>query len=448
MLALQTNQDKSQSFWQLAFIQSSAQGLPVILVGGEIAQTYGSGAAILAILLGNLVLWVIGIAIVLMAFQGRKNAIQNIQEYVGFWPSVLACLVLVAAFLSWFMLQNKYFALAIGELPHLKGTHQIGYTTILSFIISILACGGIRIIKKVSYLFPFLLGYVIYSMITVSSPISLAGTWAISFSAIVAIVALTLPGIMNLPTFFRHARSVSDGILALTLMTIFVSLFQIYSVVMVIADPSDFFAKVLPMNPGFGSYLLSIGFIVISLIIINLVNIYFASAGWETIGNILLHKSHSSRWSSDWRLFLKRCLLPRPGSDHVKFLGRVCLVIGIIGTVFDLLLRSNVFVEMLENVADDSLSSLGLILPLAFLTKLIVRHRPRVFEKEINCICWIGGSIASVIIQCFLNVNSYRALTAGMGTSLLIFVLIIFYEETKWSVKDLIKNRKFKKGLG
>ncbi|MCX6989871.1 MAG: hypothetical protein NTX49_02220 [Chlamydiae bacterium] len=440
MLTLQTNQDKSQSFWQLAFIQSSAQGLPVILVGGKIAQTYGAGAAILAILIGNLVLWVIGIAIILMAFRGRKNAIQNIEEYVGFWPSILACLVLTAAFLSWFMLQNKNFAAALGPLPHLKGTPQIEYTTMLSFGISFLAYWGIRLIKKVSCLFPFLLGYVVYSMITYSSPISLVGTWAISFPAIVAIIALTLPGIMNLPTFFRHARSVSDGILALTLMTIFVSLFQIFSVVMVITDPSDFFAKVLPMNPGFFSYLLPMGFIVISLISVNLVNIYFASAGWETIGNILLRKSHSPRWSSGWRLLLSRCLLPRPGSDHVKFLGRVCLVIGIIGTVFDLLLRSNIFVQMLENVADDSLSSLGLLLPLAFLTKLIVRHRPRILEKEINFICWACGTITSVIIQCFFNVNSYRALTAGMGTSLLIFVLIIFYEETKWSVMDLIKK--------
>lgn len=437
---LQINHDKNQSFWQLACIQSAAQGLPVILGGGEIAQTYGAGAAIVAVPLGNLVLWVIAVAIVLMSFRERKNAIQNIQEYVGFLPSVLACLILMIAFLSWFMLQNKYIALALKALPHSREAPQIGYVTILSCGIAILASGGIQLIKKVSYLFPFLLGYVIYSIITISNPISLAGTWAISFPAIVSIIALTLPGIMNLPTFFRHARSVSDAILALTLMTIFVSLFQLFSIFRGIADPSDFFAKVLPTNPGFVTYLLPIGFIVISWINVNLVNIYFASAGWETIGNILIRKSHFSRWRSGWRLLLKLWLLPRPGTDHVKFLGKVCLVIGIIGTVCDLLLRSNIFVELLENVADDSLSSLGLLLPLAFLTKLIVRHRPRILEKQINFICWISGTTVSIIVQFLFTIDSYRALTAGIGTSLLIFVLIIFYEETKWSVQELVKK--------
>lgn len=49
-------EDRNQNFWHLASIQGASQGLGSILIGGQIAKDVGAGAALVSVLIGNIIL--------------------------------------------------------------------------------------------------------------------------------------------------------------------------------------------------------------------------------------------------------------------------------------------------------------------------------------------------------------------------------------------------------
>ena len=49
--------DRQQNFWQLASIQGSATSIVALLVSGYLAKQYGAGTTLIAIFVGNFVLF-------------------------------------------------------------------------------------------------------------------------------------------------------------------------------------------------------------------------------------------------------------------------------------------------------------------------------------------------------------------------------------------------------
>ena len=94
--------DVNQNFWQLTSIQVMTYGLASILVGAQIMKNSGVGTAYISLLIGNLILWAVGISMVFMSSDGRNNAIQNIGNYFGLLGAVIANIVLGVVFLIWY----------------------------------------------------------------------------------------------------------------------------------------------------------------------------------------------------------------------------------------------------------------------------------------------------------------------------------------------------------
>ena len=434
--------DTHQNFWQLACIQSAALGLPGMVVGGLIAQQYGSGTAINSVCVGNLILWGIAYAIVSMSSGSRGNAIENIKKYVGVWPCIFASLVLTTGFLSWTMEQNSVFMEAIGTLAKWDNQTQVNLGVLTLCIIAFLAFGTIRLIKKVCvYSFPFLFLFAVYKSISSYGNYSgiIRGSWHVSFLSVVAIVAQNLAGIVNLPTFFRHARSKRDAVIALSLMTAFVSIFQIFSILVGFANPLDFFSRVLPKDSGVFSYFFSVSFVVLSMLCVNLVNIYFASAGWEAISNVL--REASFKWKSKLRKLFGYVLVPNT-SHYATAMGIVCVITGLLGALFYRLFPGLDQIEFLEAMSDNSLASLGVVLMLAFMTKIIEEHRPRFLEHVVSGVCWLIGGCVGIYTQIKIPTGANQALIAGIVSSLLAYLGAIFIEVTYSAIVgfDIKKN--------
>ena len=428
--------DKHQNFWQLSCIQSAALGLPGMIVGGAIIQTAGLGGAIISVCIGNLILWIIGLSIILMAYGERQNAIENIKNYLGTGSCIFGSIILIIAFLSWYMLQLTSYTSAIIPFFDLTIPSQIKLGAIAGAIIAIISLGGIVAIRHTCVIcFPFLLFYAVYLIIDSKVYNSTSWVWTISFQGITSIVATTLPGIMNLPTFFRHARSRADAVLGFSLMTVFVMLFQITCIVREISNPSALFSNALLGIPGMVSYPLCIVFLSLSLLCINLVNIYFASAGLETLVNSLRGLAH--KWNLIYRIMIN-LFTPSTSSGQSTFIRFGYLIIGLLGTTFFFLLRKFPILSFLERIADDILSSLAIVLLLAFFTRIVVRHRPRTGAKIVSKICWFVGSVAVCIVQIFSPTNSNNPFLAGIGMTILFFVCIVFFEEIIWSIDKLI----------
>ncbi len=405
-------QDRSQSYWQLGSIQVASVGFTGLVLGGQLSSQFGAPTALLSIAVGNLILWVVGMAIISMSVSKRNNAIENFSKYFGQTSGVVASLILIVAFILWYVIQIELATAAFDNIyqSYAGSTNSPFWTGLsLGIFIALLSVGGIRFIKWICAIgFLFLLCFAIYVFGYFEGITSLEGNWGLSASAVSTTIAATLVGMINLPTFFKHSRSKSDSFLGLTFMTIFTTALQCSSIWLRYDQISASLIKF--MKYEFNFYFIIV-FIAISLICINIVNVYFASAGAETI---------MSR------------ILKRPIPPYLEYVG-----IGIVGTVIYACTAVSAPMLILVNLAADFLASLGITLVLAFLVSIVIKHRLRPLEQSINNGCWFIGCAVSLILQLHNPQDTSSPFMWGIAASVCAFLIAAFIAETTWSLREI-----------
>ncbi len=91
-----TSLDTNEEYWSLGCILGFL-GIPGMVIGDQLAKTYGVTFAILSIIIGNFVLWIFGLGIITMT-EGKGHAIDNIKKQFGKTSSLLAILLFTLAF--------------------------------------------------------------------------------------------------------------------------------------------------------------------------------------------------------------------------------------------------------------------------------------------------------------------------------------------------------------
>jgi hypothetical protein len=403
--------DTKQNFLELASIQCGSTGLLGIILGWQMANSYGPTIAIGSIIIGNLIVWLIGIIIVTISTADRSNSIQNIKKIIGYSSALLASFCLILAFLSWNIFQLKMATISLEDFFHInylkENNLSIRSGAAIGFLSSLLALGGIRFIKWINIIsLPILIIYFIFTIVYSSTEISLTHNWSFSFVIINSIILFFLPGTINLPTFFRHSRSLADSYLALTLMTIIFSFFQIASFWLQVKN------NTLPSFDLFNSNsflaFLSFGFIILLTLSNLLVNIYFASACWEAI--------------------------------TPKFEGpKEYAIIGLIGTAAYIFIQLTPPMKVLVNLANYFLANLGFVLLITYLLEIIVKRKPKLFSKIVGSSSWLVSCITSTILE-INNFKESHIILYSMGVSSLFFLSTIFIEETIWSFQNIFKK--------
>jgi len=402
--------DRHQNFWQLASIQGASQSIIAAMLGGQLSKQYGAGTALVAICIGNFILWIIGLTIISMAAKDRKNAIENVYKSIGKVSGFALSIILVIAFLSWYMLDLQATTVALSNFflhNQDEKNVMIRLGAVLGLIIALVSTGGIRFIKHACVVvFPFLLFFVIYTLSTGDWSSLSKSNWEFSFPATISVITLTLPGTVNLPTFFRHSRSIADSILALTLITLIYILFQSFSIFTEVASPSEFLTKNVTSIASQTYLFLGLIFVVGSLFCLNLVNIYYASAAWELI---VPHKRSPKEYA----------------------------IIGLLGTAAYTFFQVDFPMRFLESIASNLIASIGIALFVVRLIDITFKHLPRPYEKMVNTFCWSIGCIVAIITQINQPTEPDKALIAGCSASLLAFLTIIVCEETTWAIRKL-----------
>lgn len=401
------------NFLDLGILMATTVGISVFSIGGFLSNSYGVGVVINSILIGNFFLWLIGLGIIAMSQHGRSNSIQNVKHYLGAPGAFFAAVVLVVAFLTWFTVQTESTIKAIET--HLSPYFAISDASKLrigvpaGLFVSLIATGGLKWIRRIVLSgAPILITYMIYAIFTRDNNITVRGTWGLNFAPVIIILSSTLAGIVNLPTFYRHSKSKADSFFSLTVITILVSAFECFSIWAGISNYQDFF---LPNGSlvGFDA-IFTLVFILLSLVMSNLVNIYFATAG--------LH-----------------AFFPR------KPIGaKELIILGLLGTGFYSFIQVSKVMEFLIHTANNFLASLGVVLICAFIISVIVKHRPRPFEKYVSNFCWLLGCASSLIIQIQYPDHPSKSFLAGIVASTVAFLVIAFIEETIWSISTLPKG--------
>lgn len=396
----------NQNYFQLASIQSVSLGYSVIIIGNVLAQKYGAGTAISSIIVGNLILWLIGIGIISSTDRTQSNAIENFKSYIGKYGALLTAVILMFAFLNWYALQINSSVSALNTLYHfdMKWEKDVIVRTGAAFglISALFSVGGIRFLKWITVCsLPILLCFHLYGILSSDISIPIKNTWGLSFPAVLFAIITLLPGVLNFPTFFRHSRSRPHSYFALTLLTVLITFFEISTIWIKF---SNFPAETLVFKTSITAFI-----IILSLICTNLLNIYLASAAWETV-------------------------IPRFSAS------KGYAIIGLLGTLTYTFVQISSPVQFLEDLSNAYISCLGIILLMAFILKMIVKHRPRPFEKGLNMTSWIFGCMISTLYEINHPLQGVEALLAGVKASLLFFVCVLFVEETIWATRKKMQS--------
>ena len=387
-----------QSFFQLSCIQVVSLGLSGVIIGKILATQYGPGTAICSLAIGNLILWLIATAVITMVDKTYSTAIDNIKTYLGSYGGILTALIFMMALLGWYAFQIDFSMKKLSDLHLYKNaaSHEmlIRVGAVLGLISAMLSIGGIHLLRIIAvFAFPPVAIYHLYIVMTSSHSIPLAGTWNVSFQAIVAAILLLLPGVINFPTFFRHSRSRAHSLLALTLITVIITFFEASTIWIDLSAKRNVIQETA-----------LILFIITILILSNLVNIYMASACWESI-------------------------IPKFGS--VKGFA----IIGLLGTLFYTFIQISTPMQFLQNLTNAYIAVLGIVLLIAYLLRILLKHRPRPFEKMINLATWLVGCIAATIYESQHFLAGVPSLLAGVSVSLLFLLCVLFIEETLWAIR-------------
>lgn len=408
-----SNSENDMNFFQLACAISVAVGLPAMIIGEQLAEKYGIGVALCSVAVGNLILWLIGMAMISMAYQDRTNAVENAKNYVGKIGGFFVALVLMFAFLNWFVLIINYSVTILSNLLRLDQYWQreafVRFGAGLGLLTALLSIGNIKLIKWVTtFGLPVVITYHIYAIFSSEhSKILNIETWGLSSAGIISSALMIFPGMINLPTVFRHSRSRIDSYLGLSLMMCLITIFEASFIWM----PFSSNWQVSYLGSYFAVFsVITTLFVLFKLICTNLLNIYFASACWE--------------------LFF-------PHFEGSK--GHA--IIGLLGTAAYTFIQISSPIDFIKDLTNCYLTSLGVVLLIAFLVQIIVRHRPRIFEKSINGASWLVGCLASTISLVQNPSEGVQSLWTGIYASTLFFLCVIFIEETVWSIKKLFVEK-------
>lgn len=397
--------DRKQNFWQLACIAGSALGFPGMIVGGRLAEQHGAGTALISVLTGNLLLWLIGIGLLSMA--KSSNAIDNIRKYLGKRTGIVAAVVITMAFVIWYSVQIGGVAVMTTHFFQRDSLIEIGL--IAGLFVSILGMRGMVWIRYICvYSIPVLIGLSLGVVGLTAHPVVWSGTWSFAMPGVFAVILIWLPGILNLPTLFRHAQNKIEAMLGLSLMILMHIFFQSITI---FAGLSDLYLFSSANSALYNLFIVC--FLMISYLCVNLVNLYFASSGLDVL---------FPRWRGMRHYFL----------------------VGIVGTALFAcvqLVANRVemvrIIHFLEIASGSFMGSLALVLSLKFLMRFFGKDHLSIQSAFWSNIIWIIGCVTTIYVQMQAPIGSERAFVVGVNMVIFACVLLGYFGVTFKAWKKL-----------
>jgi purine-cytosine permease-like protein len=384
-----TFEDKHQGWWFLASIQIAAGlgSIPVAAVGARLRETHGLLAALLSIVIGNLILYVIGLPIVLQSSESRKNTFQMAAGHFGVGGKWLAAVALVVSALSWFSTQ------LYGNLSFLQASLSVTWSPLtisqygvgLGLASTLLFLYRIRALKWSSLVFvPVMIAFfvVVVAFGSGSSGSIPLEPWSI-LSGVSPVFAIWLAGVADYATFFRHSRSTRHSVLALTAILVFAISIEIAGIFM------------LPAAQISGKVVLGLAVVyaVMSCIIVNAANLYSGTIGFEALAPKLI------------------------GLKEI-------VILGLSGTLLFGIFRGNIVVFHAARVCELVIGSLAPILAISIVHTMVTRNAPASWRRTGNAAAWYAGITVGCL--CYFNAVPYALDPLLLGPATSIVCLMIF----------------------
>jgi cytosine permease len=403
--------DTHQSIWQLASIQLSGwMSLPILATSVLILQENSFYGAALTIIVANAILWFIRLGIVVMSNKKRQSTLDISRDYLGDLGAYFIGALLLISTLAWFIAQTTAASNTLTHLVSISETPEVDKFIQMSILIGVtstfLCMEGVALLKKIStFVFPILI--VLFGIIIYLLPfrLPLQENAVFSLSGLTLVLATHLGITSDLPTFFRHSRSIRTSIVALTiiqLISLALSLFGLY-LGAIITGPFEMSETViLGSNSNMLRIALSL-FVFLSVICANVANVYSASVGWEVIAPSAL-------------------------------VGRKeYLILGLILTIVFILISNFVSVEFLLHNSDYSLVNLCMVLILGYIISQIVKRPPSPLNRHTYFIAWLLSTIGSVL--------QFEKVIPSEISPLLVSIIIILSVVALSNINSILRSK-------
>lgn len=213
-----------QNWWTLSTIQiGGVVCLPVIIIGQTLSQNYGFMPAVFSILMGNAILLLLGILTVKMSHANRKTTMENAGGYFGEKGISFFALAMIISLVGWFGIQLNMMSLGVLDLLSVKEAKQTCLLLLNIGLGGLITCVALNGIKSISVLanlsLPFLLLTLGYAVFTVDPKYAaLNETPSFSFGGTSLVIALAIVLVVDLPTYYRFAKTSKDGLISIALI--------------------------------------------------------------------------------------------------------------------------------------------------------------------------------------------------------------------------------------
>jgi cytosine permease len=339
--------------------------LPTFVIGHAVAMKYGIFSALLATLIGNGILLGLGCVSALFSAKTRMTTAETAADAFDKIGQSLFSVALTFAMIGWFAIQLNLMAMAVGSFLGFSST--LGLNFLLGCAMTMVSLKGIKGIETLAnFCIPLMVITIGYATWEASKmPLVLPFDKELSFGGISLIFAASIGAVIDMPTFFRHAKTPLDGIAAAVVL----------------------FGLILPILEGVGIFLAAHG-------------------GGENIIDSLLPENGSFAWNAWVSLFLlmagwttNNANLYSAGISLKAILSKgsenFCLIFcGIAGTMLSFLNLEQHLLLLLEIV--------GIVLAAAGGTMVI--HQMTFRKMKLS---WKGVSFVLGILSGFFSLMGY-----------------------------------------
>lgn len=189
--------------------------LPMILIGQLLCHQYGWLAALLAVGCGNIFLLAIGYVLSHLSTFRPQSTVQHAAHYFGMRGKLLFAALMIVSMLGWFGIQLNVMGQSATQLLNLAGfvIPSLFLNIGIGLLLSGIMCFGMRAMKGLSYVSAPLLGLtLLYALCSAHGTIPAAAPLTLSsLGGLSLVIGATIAAVIDLPTFFRHARSPKDA---------------------------------------------------------------------------------------------------------------------------------------------------------------------------------------------------------------------------------------------
>lgn len=391
--------DTHQTVWQLSVIQLSGwMSLPILATSVLILQENSFYGAILTIIVANAILWFIRLGIILMSHQDRQSTLDISKAYLGKTGGYFIGALLIISTLSWFITQTTAASQTLSQLLLIEEGPNIDEFTQMSVllgVISTLLCmQGMTVLKRLSaFSFPILLVAFLIGLFVVPFQLPPQANVSLSLSGLSLVLGTNLGLTSDLPTFFRHSRSIKTSVAALTVVQLVTLCLAIGSLYFSSIITSHFEVNTQTIFALDNSLLrmVMIVFVFFSVICANVANVYSASVGWEVIA--------------------PKALIGR----------KEYLILGLGLTTIFVLISNLISVDVLLEASDSSLVNLCLVLIIGYIITRVTNKGPTLFEKQSYFWAWALATLINTLQFCQIAPKEISPLVVGF--SLIVAVI-------------------------